>query len=295
MAGARENTTPVIHRIPPFRPGSPKPGARGPHGAKWIPLGRRLHDRVIPPSSFPSVLPIQAVRLGALLVLGLPFEITVEAGRRIEAAVRDAVGPGIERVAVSSLANEQFCYLTTPAEYALQRYEGGNTLYGPQSQPFTAALAARLARDVVATGRVADQLPSRRFDFAARRYLARPDGRVVAPAADGPVTFADPTATEDGYWEFRWHDAAPGDLRWHEPIARVDAGAPDGEWSAARHDGRPIDDQGYHVGVVHLGTDRTGRHRYAARWYTAYTGPAQPHRIAVVGSSGRSLISDPFA
>ncbi|MEP7019861.1 MAG: neutral/alkaline non-lysosomal ceramidase N-terminal domain-containing protein, partial [Pseudonocardiales bacterium] len=144
MAGAHENNTPVIHRIPPFRPGLPKPGARGPHGAKWIPGGRRLHDRLVAPSSFPSVLPVQVLRIGPTVLVALPFEVTVESGRRVEAAVRDAVGPnaGIDRVAVSSLANEQFCYLTTPEEYSLQRYEGGNTLYGPRSQPFAAAAAA---------------------------------------------------------------------------------------------------------------------------------------------------------
>ncbi len=40
VAGAFENTTPVVHLIPPFRPNFPKPFARGPHGAKWIVGGR---------------------------------------------------------------------------------------------------------------------------------------------------------------------------------------------------------------------------------------------------------------
>ena len=284
MAGAHENTTPVIHRIPPFRPGVPKPGARGPHGAKWIPGGRRLHDRLVPPRSFPSVLPVQVLRIGATVLVGLPFEVTVEAGRRVETAVRDAIGPaaGVERVAVSSLANEQFCYLTTPEEYSLQRYEGGNTLYGPRSQPFAAAAAAGLAADVLARGWVADHLPARRFDFAAHRYLARPGSIGAARVGSGPATFIDPTATEDGYWQFGWHDVAPGDLAWHEPLVCVQAADGDGGWVAALREGRAVDDQGYHLGVFHLGSDRHGRHRYAARWYTPYLGPEQPHRIVVL-------------
>lgn len=297
MAGARENHTAVIHRIPPFRPGCPKPGARGPHGAKWIPGGRRLHDRIAPVSSFPSVLPVQVLRIAGTLVVGLPFEITVEAGRRVEAAVHAAIGgtAGVERVAVSSLANEQFCYLTTPEEYSLQRYEGGNTLYGPRSQPFTTAYAARLAKDVIDRGWVADQLTGRRFDFAAHRYLAVPDGRAVSRAALGSPAFLDQTITEDGYWQLTWQDAAPGDLAWHEPIARVEMLAADGGWTTAAERGLPIDDQGYHVGVFHLGVDRHGRHNYAARWFTPYLGPARPHRIVVSGSGGRDLASTPFA
>jgi neutral ceramidase len=297
MAGARENNTPVIHHIPPFRPGWPKPRARGPHGAKWIPGGRRLHDRIVPASSFPSVLPVQVLRIAGTLVVGLPFEITVEAGSRVVAAVRDAVGEaaGIERVAVSSLANEQFCYLTTPEEYSLQRYEGGNTLYGPRSQPFAAALAAGLAKDVIDRGWVADQLPTRRFDFAAHRYLARPDGRPVPRVALGRPGFTDQTATEDGYWQFGWYDVAPGDLRWHEPIARVEARDDDGGWTTADRNECAIDDKGYHVGVFHLGPDRHGRQRYAARWFTPYLGPGRSHRFVIADGVGRDLASEPFA
>lgn len=297
MAGARENNTPVIHRIPPFRPGTPKPRARGPHGAKWIPGGRRLHDLIVPASSFPAVLPVQVLRIAGTLVVGLPFEVTVESGRRIEAAVHAAVGAsaGVERVAVSSLANEQFCYLTTPEEYSLQRYEGGNTLYGPRSQPFAAAYAAGLARDVVARGWVADHLPGRRFDFAAHRYLATPDGRAVTRSGLGRPDYTDHTTTEDGYWQFSWLDRSPGALRWHEPLARVEALGADGGWIPAIDAGRPIDDQGYHVGVFHLGQDKDGRHRYGARWFTGYLGPDLPHRIVISGSGGRELASDPFA
>jgi len=298
MAGAHENNTPVIHRIPPFRPGLPKPWARGPHGAKWIPGGRRLHDRLVPPGSFPSVLPVQVLRIGPTLLVGLPFEVTVESGRRVETAVRAVIGSqaGVQRVAVSSLANEQFCYLTTPEEYSLQRYEGGNTLYGPSSQPFAAAAAAALAADVLARGWVADALPVRHFDFAAHRYLARPTGTGAPRTGMGAPTFVDPTATEDGYWQFGWRDVAPGDLAWHEPLVRVQAAGGDGSWVPARRAGVAIDDQGYHVGVFQLGSDRHGRHRYAARWYTRYLGPDRPHRLVVLPNSGQpELASDPFA
>ena len=306
IAGAHENTTAVVHRIPPFRPNMPKPGARGPHGAKWIPGGRRLHDLIVSPSSFPSVLPVQALRVGSTLVVGLPFEITVESGRRIEGAVREAVhaaDPGsIARIAVSSLANEQFCYLTTPEEYSLQRYEGGNTLYGPQSQPFIAAAAARLAADTLRPdtlrgGGLLDVLPGRRFDFPAKRFLPHSSGSRTATASLGAPTFTDPTVSEDGYWEFVWRGPAPGDIAWHESLAKIEWADGSGGWTAAFDGPTPIDDQGYHLGVVDLGVDRGGpdtAHRYAVRWHTGYRGPDRPFRFALSAALG-GLVSAPFA
>lgn len=299
IAGAHENTTAVVHRIPPFRPNMPKPGARGPHGAKWIPGGRVLHDLLVKPSTFPSVLPVQALRVGSTVVIGLPFEITVESGRRIEAAVCDAIGAGtgIEQIAVSSLANEQFCYLTTPEEYSLQRYEGGNTLYGPQSQPFVAAAAAALTSDTLRSGGLLDVLPARRFDFPAKRFLPERSGIAVTAAIIASPAYTDPTVSEDGYWEFVWRGPAPGDLSWHERLARIEWADGAGGWALAQDGATPIDDQGYHLGVTHLGADSSGpagAHRYAVRWFTGYRGPDRPYRF-VVAAPGADLVSPNFA
>jgi neutral ceramidase len=201
---------------------------------------------------------------------------------------------GVARVAVSSLANEQFCYLTTPEEYALQRYEGGNTLYGPQSEPFVTALAGRAVRDVLGAGGLQEHLAERTFEFAARRYLAVPTGRHALRVA-GPVSYVDPTATEDGYWRFEWLDAAPGDLTWHEPLARVETLGADGGWRPASGPRGPIDDQGWALGVSHLGPAPGGAHRYAACWYTPYLGPEGRFRIAVAdGRSGWDPASPPL-
>jgi neutral ceramidase len=312
LAGAYENETPVIHRIPPFRPGWGKRRGRGPHGAKWIPGGRLLHDRLAPPEAFPRILPVQVLRIGPTVLVGLPFEVTVEAGRRVEAAVRDAVGPGagVDRVAVSSLANEQFCYLTTPEEYALQRYEGGNTLYGPNSQPFVAAFAASVAADVLARTTVDDAIGPRRFDFAACRYLARPSGNAVPLSAAGPARWEPPRPGEDGYWEFGWRGPAPGDLAWDRPLARVEARTADGGWEPAVSDGMAVDDQGYRVAVLLAGRAGRGTGQftlpgtgyvtlpgtgYVTRWYTAERALGPGLRAVILDSGGRpALVSEPF-
>src|SRR5690606_40527681 len=67
-------------------------------------------------------------------------------------------------------------YCTTPEEYGEQRYEGGHTLYGPATQPFVTAHAARLAAATVREGLVCDVTPARTFDLHHHRYLAAAQG-----------------------------------------------------------------------------------------------------------------------
>ncbi len=299
VAGAHENTTPVVHRIPPFRAGSGKrfPTSH-PQGAKWVLASRWLQPVVLPSRSFPRVLPLQVLRIGPVALLGLPFELTVETGARIQAAGRDALaGTGVDRVVATSVANEYAGYAATAEEYALQHYEGGHTLYGPATERFLTNHVARLARDLARTGWVDDALRMRRFDLKVRRYLARPGSTVgIERQVLGTPSFTDQTSGVDGYWELRWRDVAPGDLEWHEPLVRIEAldhGA-GGRWQPAVHGGRPADDQGWDLEVVHMGHERDG-HRYAARWYNPSVRAGRRHRFVLVANAGRrEVVSEPF-
>jgi len=77
-------------------------------------------------------LPVQLLRIGALVLVGLPAEITTVAGDRLAATVLEAMAPaGVRHVIISSYANAYAGYVTTPEEYAAQTYEGGHTLFGP--------------------------------------------------------------------------------------------------------------------------------------------------------------------
>jgi neutral ceramidase len=295
VAGAYENETPVIHRIPPFRPDFPRRRrTAGPHGAKRV-LGGPFQRFVLPLRGFPRVLPVQALRIGDAILVGLPFELTVDAGRRIEVAVADRVrGHGVDRVVVSSVANEYAGYCTTPEEYARQRYEGGHTLYGPGTQPFVGAHAARLAGEAVEGGMVHDLVPDRRFDLHQRRFLPGATGPVPERSWAGPATFTDATASTDPVWEQQWRDVAPGRLAWHEPLVRVEMADGEGPWVPAVAHGRPIDDGGCALEVVHLGR-RDGVHRYAARWWDPGFRAGRRHRFVLAANAERAeLAGDGF-
>lgn len=308
VAGAHENVTPVIHRIPPFRAGMPKPWPTShPQGAKWVLGTRWLQPLVLPLRGFPRVLPIHVLRIGASALVGLPFEVTVASGRRIAAAVESATREfGVDEAIVSSVANEYCGYVATAEEYALQHYEGGHTLYGPATQPFLAAHARALAAATVAddSGTVAELCRIRTFDLRVRRFLPRrstnssntPTREFLARAQ-----FHDATQRTDSLWEILWRDVAPGDLDWHEPLARVEVcrnrNGPAPQWNQAHsRDGRRIDDQGWDIEVEHLGPCRDGEgHRYAARWHDPIPRAGECYRFVLPANAGRpELTSDAF-
>ncbi|KAL4436684.1 hypothetical protein ABPG75_003823 [Micractinium tetrahymenae] len=102
----------------------------------------------------PYIVEIQILRIGQLVVLSVPGEFTTMAGRRlkraVQAAVRGAWGEGLHLV-IAGLSNTYASYITTPEEYAVQRYEGGFTLFGPHTldayiQEFV-RLAGAMVRD----------------------------------------------------------------------------------------------------------------------------------------------------
>jgi neutral ceramidase len=269
LAGAVENSTPLIEHLPPFRPGFPKPRflQRPDHGEKWVFGGHRFQSRIAPLDSFPSVLPLQLLRIGGMALVGLPFEVTVEAGRRVASALASSVGQETE-VVVSSVVNDYWDYLTTPEEYSRQCYEGASNLYGPR----TLAFVIEVLKDLARGGPVMEALPEREFTGLLRAYLPDSTGTGRGRAIDMPARFVEATATEDAYWEQAW---TGGDVLWHEPLVRVER-LEAGGWQ------RLADDQGWHVGVF-----RTDPGRYAACWYQPPLGVPDSYRF-VLAANGRN-------
>ena len=283
VAGAKENPTPVIHRIPPFRAGFPKRwyASGNAQREKWVLGSRFLQPLVLPLREFPQVLPIQVLRIGAHTIVGMPFEVTIESGRRIAAAA--ATRPD-ERVIVSSVANEYTGYVTTPEEYARQYYEGGHTIFGPNTLAFLAAHAARIARATTSDTTFSEPLPERNFDVKIHRYYATADGTRTPRTFTTPAVFHDPTRVEDAYWEISWHDTAPGNLHWNAPLVRVES------------DDRTVvaDDRRGAIEVTYLGADGTD-HRYRARWYDPTFSARNQHRFVLCANSDQpELLSEPF-
>ncbi|KAH6836612.1 Neutral/alkaline non-lysosomal ceramidase [Perilla frutescens var. hirtella] len=88
----------------------------------------------------PSILPLQILRIGQMVILNVPGEFTTMAGRRLRDAVKKVLTSGSSKefgsnvhVVIAGLTNTYSQYITTFEEYQIQRYEGASTLYGPHT------------------------------------------------------------------------------------------------------------------------------------------------------------------
>ncbi|KAL6987720.1 ceramidase [Sarracenia purpurea var. burkii] len=86
-----------------------------------------------PADDTPSVLPVQILRMGQLITLSVPGELTTTAGRCLRDAVKMVLTSGGNgefnsnvRVVIAGLTNAYSQYVTT-----FEEYQGASTLYGP--------------------------------------------------------------------------------------------------------------------------------------------------------------------
>ncbi|KAK4381314.1 Neutral ceramidase 1 [Sesamum angolense] len=112
----------------------------------------------------PSILPVQILRIGQLVILSVPGEFTTMAGRRLRDAVKTVLTSGDSKefgsnihVVIAGLTNTYSQYVTTFEEYQIQRYEGASTLYGPHTlsgyiQEFKKLAAALISGQSVESG-----------------------------------------------------------------------------------------------------------------------------------------------
>ncbi|KAI7786068.1 neutral ceramidase [Diaporthe eres] len=84
----------------------------------------------------PNIVDVQSFRAGQLHIIVSPSEATTMAGRRWRNAVKAEAAATYSAnteplVVIGGPANTYAHYVTTEEEYAIQRYEGASTLYGP--------------------------------------------------------------------------------------------------------------------------------------------------------------------
>uniref|UniRef100_A0A2P2I6J2 Neutral ceramidase n=1 Tax=Hirondellea gigas TaxID=1518452 RepID=A0A2P2I6J2_9CRUS len=90
----------------------------------------------IPYAWHPKIVEAQLGRVGQLLITAVPGEFTTMSGRRMREQLASVLtDEGIEPIVpvIAGLSNIYTQYITTFEEYAIQRYEGASTLYGPHT------------------------------------------------------------------------------------------------------------------------------------------------------------------
>ncbi len=237
----------------------------------------------------PKGAPLAIVRVGNGVIITNPGEASVEVGRQLRAAVRQALaGTGVRSVAISGLANEYQGYYTSPAEYAWQAYEGGQTNFGKFSAILLVEQTVELAR-TLASGRSAPAA----YPFDPTNGL-EPDPTPFPRGAGEATILAQPDAVRRlQRSRFEWKGGARGTDR---PLDRAFV-------TVQRRAGsswRPVaDDRGMTLAwsvegneAVPLGpgyVKEANEGRYAASWEVP--GDARPGRYRFVVTAKRYRIA----
>lgn len=239
----------------------------------------------LPADRLPHRAALQVLRVNELVLVGLPWEITLESGNRIALDVTQALRErGINaRTVVASHANGYFGYATTREEYRRQFYEGGHTLYGPGTTDFLARESALLVGELVTRGNFADMPEHWQFNLATRSYWPEgPDPAGTREILETPV-FVPGDGLAEPHWRLVYRDAGRAALDLHEPLLAIEArrGA-DGPWLPLLERGEPVDDRhSLNLQLRWLADEPDGMARYELRWHHPPVAPGLQFRFRV--------------
>ena len=266
-----------ISYLPPFRRGWPKSGSEDCHAEKHYMLSG-LQPLGVEPWRFPHRLLVTALQIDDLVMVGLPYEVTFEAGNRIAAAMSQQAPekPAINHWVVSSHANGFFGYATTREEYSAQWYEGGHTLYGPGTTEFLALESAKLVQDLFAQPGYADLPDAWAFSLATQRFFPP----VVAVHGErrqlNDARYHAAANNQEAYWAVQYLDVNPSQLQLHEPLLQIEQrSGPEPVWRVAMQDGVPVTDAGYDLQIQWLKDADDGMAVYELRWFNPPSGGDQ--------------------
>jgi neutral ceramidase len=298
VAGANDRPTPVLHSIIGFAPGWPKKyNTDTCQGAKNI-VAEAIHYKILPVEEFPHVLFLQAIQVQDTVILPVPFEVTIEAGRRMMERCNESgktAGLSNVRYIVADTANSYWGYCSTPEEYSLQYYEGGHTLYGPGTNGYLAAALAGLTADL-AKGTGGMLLPAWSFTVKEAKNFYPAD---VTPAGerkvvDPPVLTVAGKKSLESYWSFRWQDLPPARFAFSEPAVVIETSDDLAAWRPLVVNNVPVDDGGYDIAIICTKANtKDGMGVYEARWYNPVPGNGKHYRFKILPRGGEGVFYSP--
>lgn len=238
---------------------------------------------LLPAERFPHQALFQIVRINNLVLVPLPWEITLESGNRLRQAVAATLPEGTNwKVEISSLANGYFGYAVTPEEYALQYYEGGHTLYGPHTLNFLIQQSEALSQDLLQQGDINDIPDHQTFSLLSRQYF--PDS-LAGPGSRRWLSepqHHDGTATTGPYWSLLLAAEPANQLALDRPLLAVHC------------ENSVIDDDSAELQLLHQKDTDNETSRYEVRWYPGTQPPSGSCRFAVSTDQQQPAFSAPL-
>ncbi|MGD0278315.1 MAG: neutral/alkaline non-lysosomal ceramidase N-terminal domain-containing protein, partial [Smithella sp.] len=284
-AGTDDDPNPVLSKLPWLRQGSPRWFFTNSCQGYKRTLGGPFQYLVLSKKDFPHQLFLQMIQINDLLLLPLPFEATKEAGIRIAAQCRDKFASqnknGLQSFVVISCANGYYGYVTTPEEYSIQRYEGGHTLYGPQTQPFLSKQLGKMALEM-GQAKSENNFPEKwSYTLRAKRFFASKVKNGTERKADNYPALVAANTSDEPYWSFVWEDLPPHLILWDQTLVRIEESNDGGiTWKQSRTNGQTLDDSGYDIAIICndvINNGKTGI--YETRWYNPPVGKQAADKV----------------
>jgi neutral ceramidase len=230
----------------------------------------------------PEYAQVTVARIGDMYLGAVPLEPTTMAGAEMQRAIGAAAGlswaESRQRVAIVALTNGFLNYVTTRAEYALQSYEGGSTLFGPhESEAFAAQLGGLATAIVAAGGHSPENTVDSIIGYPGDSVRVLPsDSSRGAPSSPEPEWVSCGGDTLVG----RWIGAYPSQLHLESgPTVRIERSEA-GVWVTAAEDDDP------ELEVWSLGKWKGGW-AYEVRWVPGtVTGPFRLRVLEAPGTAG---------
>jgi neutral ceramidase len=286
LGGARGKGS-FLQYIPPFAPGWPKTWFTGScQGEKRKVLGP-LHGLLFSKYCYPHHLLAQIMIIDNMILLPLPLEITCEAGKRmsnhIQLLAQQMGLSHIRYVLPGSCANGYWGYVTTKEEYQMQYYEGGHTLYGPNTRKFMSEVHGDLLKKLIRSGSKGDLISNCSYEMNANSYYTQATMSALQfSQLRSPVYVSD---AQPPYWSFQLNGSMPSQIKWHHPLFRIAQKLQHSEWEPLVVDKIPVDDQGYDLAIIMLDKNATDGATYEIRWYYPQTNADTLYRFEVSGNN----------
>ncbi len=237
-------------------------------GHKKVQLGMLIKEYTLP-----QVFQFGVYRVGDVLIGSVPVEPTTEVGALIRETLLRSAPDGVDRTLAVSLANGYASYVASADEYEAQHYEGGSTLYGPNTGEMLAyelgqlATSLRSGNPTVAVDAILAFHAESPTHFWAPRPIPAGFRREVFDMACG----ADEVRV-------RWTDLRPGTLVPAEaPIVQIERESA-GQWGFLADDANP------EVQVQAVEERRDG-YLWEARWVPQSV-PAGQYRLRLLARQG---------
>ncbi|KPA18946.1 flagellin biosynthesis protein FlgM [Candidatus Magnetomorum sp. HK-1] len=293
VLGGAKGKGSLLQYIPPFAPGWPKKWFTDScQGSKRKVLGP-FHSYFFPKYHYPHYLLTQLIQVDNLLLLPLPFEICYESGKRmadhVYAEAKRMGLPHVKYVVPSSCANGYWGYVTTKEEYQMQYYEGGHTLYGPNTRKYLSEIHSHLLSTLIKDGNGGKLMDACQYEMKSKSFYPESQNcQKARKEKSAPIYIKD---SIEPYWSFQWIGSHPSQIDFHLPLIRISHKKNNEAWKPLKIGNIPVDDQGYDIAVILLNsyTD-SGCASYEVRWYHPQKDPESLYRFEVLPRNKMNIL-----